>query len=285
VILIVGLTGVGFATGIWLLASGLRPWAVASPSPSALGELVREWRHRFDTRRLGIAAAAGLAALVLTRWPAVVAGAVVVGWLVPLPGDRAARRRSEARTEAIAQWCEMLRDAAGTARGIEGILVATASSVPDAIRPEVGRMASRLADEPLDAALTGLAADLSHPIGDLVVTALQVAAGAGSRRVATILANLATAAHHEASMRRRVDVARARPRTTLRLVVGIVALFVVALVVLAGDYMAPYGSPLGQVVLLLIGGYWALGFWWMARLGRIPTPERFLVSRRSGAAR
>ncbi|MGH9211737.1 MAG: type II secretion system F family protein [Acidimicrobiales bacterium] len=171
----------------------------------------------------------------------------------------------------------MLRDAAGTSRGIEGILVATASSAPGPVRAEVRRLARRLEDEPLQDALDGLADDLAHPIGDLVVTALRVATTAGSRRVAVVLGNLAAAAHHEASMRRRVDVARARPRSTMRLVAVIVAAFVTGLALFAKGYLAPYGTPIGQLVLSLIGFYWTMGFVWMARLGRVPEVARALV--------
>lgn len=271
---IVWLAGAGCGAGVWLFASGMRrvaptpqrslPWFVFGRAPV----------DRVDGRRVGLALVSGMVCLVLVRWPVAVAAAAAGGWLAPSLGGGAARRHAEARTEAIAQWCEMLRDAAGTARGIEGILVATAASAPEAIRPEVARMARRLEDEPLAAALDGLATGLAHPIGDLVVTSLRVAATAGSRSIAGVLGNLADAAHHEASMRRRLDVARSRPRATLRLVVLIVGAFVAGLVVFANDYMAPYGSPVGQIVLALIGGYWALGLWWMSKLGHVPEVER-----------
>jgi tight adherence protein B len=234
-----------------------------------------------DGRRLGLAVGAALAAAILVRWPVAVVGAAAVGWLVPLPGQRSSRREAEARSEAIAQWCEMLRDAAGTSRGIEGILVATAASPPGPIRAEIRRLADRLEDEPLDQALDGLVNDLDHPIGDLVSTALRVAATSGSRRVAAVLGNLATAAHHEASMRRRVEVARARPRAAMRLVAGIVGLFVGGLVLFAREYLAPYSTVTGQLVLLGIGFYWTLGLLWMARLGRLPEIGRFLAKPRA----
>jgi Flp pilus assembly protein TadB len=273
-ILVVWMAGAGCGAGAWLIASGTRR---AVPQPQRTQPwlpFVRRLMGRIDQRRVGLAALGGLTCLVLVRWPVAVAAGAAGGWLAPSLGGRGSRRQGEERTEAIAQWCEMLRDAAGTARGIEGILAATAASAPDAIRPEVDRMARRLEDEPLAVALDGLAADLAHPIGDLVVTALRVAATAGSRRIAGVLGNLADAAHHEASMRRRLDVARARPRATLRLVVLIVGAFVAGLVAFADDYMAPYGSPLGQVVLVLIGVYWGLGFWWMSKLGHVPEVER-----------
>lgn len=289
-ILLAALSGIGLAAGSWLVVSGLHPTSPdLSSSTTSLGGapwmegLAARWSQQVDGRRVAAAAGGALAAAVLVRWPVAIAAGAVVGWLVPLPGQKAAHRRSEARTEAIAQWCEQLRDAAGTARGIEGILVATSTSAPGPIRPEVRRLAHRLEDEPLGRALDGLADDLAHPIGDLVVTALHVAGTAGSRRVATVLGNLAAAAHHEAGMRRRVEVARARPRSTLRLVAAIVGAFVIGLALFAREYLAPYDTARGQLVLMLIAFYWTLGFAWMARLGRVPEIARFLAKRREAA--
>lgn len=277
-ILFVAAVGAGLAGGILLLASGLSGAAAPAVDAPPRRWAVVDAIDRVDRRRLALAAGVGLAAAVLVRWPVVVAGSMAVAWIAPLPGQRSARLRAEARAEAIAQWCEMLRDAAGTARGIEGILVATAPSAPEPIHDEIGRFAKRLETQSLGDALDALAGDLAHPIGDLVVTALSVAATAGSRRVASVLGNLASTAHHEASMRRRVEVARARPRSTMRLVAVIVASFVAGLALFARDYLAPYGTPVGQLVLVLIGLYWGLGFWWMARLGHVPETERSLRS-------
>ncbi len=219
----------------------------------------------------------GMAAVLLTRWPVAAVGGAAFGWW--LVGRRQHRPAADhaARTEAIAGWCELLRDAAGTSRGIEGILVATASSAPQPIAPSVTNLVRRLETEPLDDALHGLADDLAHPLGDLLTTALRLASSAGSRRVRLVLDDLAHVAHLEATMYRRLDVARARPRATMRLVAMIVGGFVLALALLARGYLAPYRSPLGQLVLVVVTGYWALGFWWMHRMGRAAPVERFLT--------
>ena len=91
-------------------------------------------------------------------------------------------------------WAEMLRDATGTPRGIEGVLVATAPGAPAAIRPHVERLARRLPYDPLDDALDGLAHDLDDPVGDLVVTALRLSARSGGRQIRAVLDDLAEVA-------------------------------------------------------------------------------------------
>jgi hypothetical protein len=268
------LAGMGLAAGAWLLATALRAAVAEARTPKAGAR--RRLLAYLPTERIALVAVAGLGTLFVSRWPVAALGAAVAGWWVPLPAQRAARQRTEVRTAALAQWCASLRDAAGTARGIEGILIATAPAAPAPIHAEITRMATRLEAQRLDVVLDRLAEDLDHPIGDLIVTALRLATTAGSRRVRQVLADLATAAELEASMRRRVDVARQRPRSTVRLVAVIVAVFVVGLIAFARDYLAPYGTAIGQLVLAGVALYWAAGFWWMARLGRLPTAQRFL---------
>lgn len=272
------LAGVGFAAGLCLLVSGIRPSPVGDVARRTWSQGVSNKLKKIDRKQVWIAAGLGMGIAVITRWPVAALGAAVFGWFVPLSGARSVRDHIEARTEAIALWTEMLRDAAGTSRGLEGMLAATASSAPLPIRPDVQRMARRLEYEPLTIALDGLASDLAHPIGDLVVTALRLASTAGSRRVRQVLDDLAVAAHQEASMHRRVDVARQRPRTTMRLVAVIVGLFIVGMLVFARTYLAAYGTTLGQLVLAIVAVYWALGFWWMAKMGRLPQVERFLAT-------
>jgi tight adherence protein B len=270
---IAALCGLLVVGGTWLALASWRPVPVAPgrPTRDRSGESLLR-------RRTVVAASAGLAVLVITRWPVAAIAAAVVGWF--LGGMRAKRHRQllDERTEAIALWAEMLRDAIGTSRGVEGVLVATASTAPLAIRPEVERMARRVQREPLDRALDGLAADLDHPIGDLVVTALRLTSTAGGRQVREVLGSLASAAYAEAESRRRVEVARERPRAAMRYTALIIGGFVCLLVVFSRTYLEPYDSAGGQVVLLVVGAYWAGGFYWMHRMGRVEPVERFLAA-------
>ena len=266
--------------GLWLAVISLRPAPVPARHPR------RQIGARWDRRRrnqLAAAAGLGVLALVLTRWPVAALGAGTAGWVAAGLPRRAERERIEARTEAIALWTEMLRDSMGTARGVEGVLVATAPAAPLAIRPEVKRMAQRLAHEPLGEVLDDLAAELDHPLGDLVVTALRLTSTTGGRRVREVLADLAAAAYAEAESHRRIAVARQQPRAALRYTAIIIAGFVALLMVFSRDYLAPYGTGLGQLVLAAVGFYWVAGFWWMHRMGR-PTPiPRHLTASRDGA--
>ncbi|MGH9188211.1 MAG: pilus assembly protein TadB, partial [Acidimicrobiales bacterium] len=182
-----GLLAVG---GLMLAVSGVRPAPVASRRPT------RSWE--VDPAQLVAAVALAAVVLLVTRWPVAAVAAGLGGWFVAGPLLHRQRIGDAARAEAMALWVEMLRDAMGTARGVEGVLVATASTAPAPIRADVQRMARRLAYDPLDAVLDDLGDDLRHPIGDLVVTALRLASKAGARQTRDVLDQLAAAAYREA---------------------------------------------------------------------------------------
>jgi hypothetical protein len=55
--------------------------------------------------------------------------------------------------------------------------------------------------------------------------------------------------------------------------------FVLGLSLFNKKYVAPYSTPVGQVVLLIILGLFAAGFVWLRRLASFEVPERFLHAR------
>ena len=266
-----GLCGFLVVGGLWFAVTGLRPVPIIPKPPTSVRAT-----DPMRSRRIAATVFGAFVAVAVTRWPVAAVAGGVAGWV--LAGTRGWTRRDKAekRTEAIALWCEMLRDAIGTSRGIEGVLVATAATSPLPIREELATMADRLQREPLDLVLDGLAADLDHPLGDLVVTALRLTSTAGGGQVRDVLASLSTAAYAEAESHRRIEVARERPRAAMRYSAIIICGFVGLLLVFSGRYLAPYRTALGQVVLLIVGGYWAAGFWWMARMGRPEVTDRYL---------
>jgi Flp pilus assembly protein TadB len=201
-----------------------------------------------------------------------------MGWFwMELFGDRRARESAIARTEAIASWTEMLRDTMAGAHGLEEAVMTTATVAPDAIRAEVTALAVRLERQPLDVCLHPLADDLNHPTADLVVTALRLAAQGSVGHLAELLGALAVAARDEAAMRLRVEAARARLRTAVRVIAAVTALTVTGLVVFNRSYLDAYSQPAGQLVLALVAAMWGAGLWWLGRMSRFMAPERFLA--------
>jgi tight adherence protein B len=263
--------GSGVGLGLTLIVWGLR----TPPHPARTADSPRKWNAP-SPGRLGLCLAVAVGVLFVTSWPvlAVAAGAAV-WWLSGR--DNQTHNTTIERTDALATWAEMLRDATGTPRGIEGVLVTTASSAPAPIRPIVTRFADRLTYEPLEVALPDLANELDHPLGDQIVASLGLSATSGAREIRAVLDDLAAAARDEARMLRRLEVSRQRPRSEMRQVIVIVAAVIAGLSLVGRDYLHPYGSLGGQLVLAIAGALWIGGFVWMSRLGRIEPPRRFLT--------
>lgn len=273
------LAGLVAAAGLALAVSGLRKQPLPTEAELANRRRPRPWDGWTvpAPERVAIVAAATLVTLVVVRWPVAVVGVAIAATYATRPHDRHAD--DAAKADALTAWVEMLRDATGTPRGIEGVLTVTADGAPILIRPHVMRLARRLAYEPLDDTLDDLADDLDHPVGDLVVTSLRLAARSGGRQIRSVLDDLAAAARQEAAMHRRVEVARERPRSDMRSVVVVMAVFVGALILVGGEYLEPYDTAAGQAVLAVVVVTWAAGVAAMVRLGRSRPVDRYLTRR------
>jgi len=236
------------------------------------------WPGLAGYRRWALSLAAPLLALLLTGWPvaALLAAAAAVGVPRLLGGRRAAEARI-ARLQGLADWTRRLADVLGAGAGLEQALQASMRTVPVPITAEVGALAARLhARHPVAEALRAFADDLDDPVGDLVVAALLLAAGRRGRGLARVLTGLAGTVEAEVAMRRGVEADRAQPRTTARWVCYISLAVAAGLFVFNPSYVAPFGTPSGQVVLLAVGALFAGAFAWMQRLTRSPPGGRFL---------
>lgn len=273
--------GAGVGLGLVLVAAGVRGVDVPATRSSAVSLL----RVEKLSLRLAVAVGAGAVVAAATRWPVASLAAVALGLVGPsLAGARQGGPAAIARSEAVAAWTEMLRDTMAGAAGIEGAIAASAQAAPAPIRAEVAALASRLERQRLVPALRAFADDLADPTADLVVAALVLAADRHAGRLGELLGSLARSARQDATMRLRVEAGRARTRTAVRVMVGATVAMAVGLGVLNRGYLAPYGSALGQLVLLAVVGCFAGAFWWLARLARSSAPERFLAGANEAAA-
>lgn len=189
------------------------------------------------------------------------------------------RDRETARTEAIAAWTEMLRDTITGAHGLEEAIMTSAAVAPEPLRREVVDLAVRLERQPLTGSLEAFAEDLAHPTADLVVAALRLASEGAVGDLAELLGTLAVSARDEAGMRLRVEAARARLRTAVRVITGCTLATALGLLLLNRPYLAFYGTPAGQAVLAVVAGLWAASLVWLGRMADFVTPERFLATR------
>lgn len=281
-LLLVTVLGAVVGAGVLLLVHALTPREVPPPRPG-------EQRLTAGLARLGrrvpLSVTAGVVMLVLTRWPVLAAAVGVLVFFGPaLVGGAAGERRAINRLEALAAWTESLRDTIAGAVGLEQAIPATAYAAAPAIGRELGLLSDRLrVRTPLTVALQRFADDLDDASADLVVAALILNSQLRGPGLRDVLSSLAASAREELEMRRRVSAGRASTRRSVQIVVGVTVFFVLGLVLFNRDYVEPYSTPAGQVVLLFVLLLFAAGFWWMRRLAAFELPARFLVSSRGRA--
>jgi hypothetical protein len=233
-------------------------------------------------RRLLVPMTIGVVVWAMTGWPVAAATAVLAAAAGGrLFGGGRQRDAAIARTEAIASWTEMIRDAIGAAAGLEEAVMATATIAPEPLRPAVGMLVARLQRENLATALVAFGEQVHHPSADLVVAALTIAARMEASDLTGLLTRLADAIRGDARMRIRVEVGRARIRTATRVIVGVVGATIVLLTGFNRGYLQAYDSFGGQLVLVVVAGIFAGGAVLIDRMATLSVPERFRA--RTGA--
>ncbi|MBD3784486.1 MAG: type II secretion system F family protein [Micrococcales bacterium] len=225
---------------------------------------------------LGAGVLAGLVTAAVTGWwvAVLVVPAALVG--LPLLLSAPAATTSIARLEAMEEWTRALSGVLTAGAGLEQALVATLRSAPEPIRPEVTRLASRLrARWATQDALRALAEDLDDATGDVIAANLLLGARRRGTGLASVLEGLAESVAADVRARREVEADRAKPRATARWVT-LITVGVLAVLALSGDYVAPYGTGLGQVLLVALLGLYVATLVWMRSMATGTPLPRFI---------
>jgi len=220
-----------------------------------------------------------LAVMAATEWIVLaIALGLLVGFWKRIFGGAAEERKAIERVEGLTAWTEALRDTIAGAVGLEQAIPATAVNAAPAIKPSLNLLVDRLRiREPLPSALMRFADDLNDPSADLIVAALVLNARLRGPGLREVLSALADSAREELDVRRKVAAERRSTRRSVQVVVAITLVMAASQVLFNSAYMAPYTSFIGQAVLTVVIGLYALGLLWLRRLARIEVPERFMI--------
>lgn len=279
-LIIPALAGALAVAGIIGVVVGLRPraaeddarWALRPPSPAAW------WRvSRRTTVLLAVGLVAGVGVWLATGWGiAVVLGPLAVAGLPALLSAPVASEHI-ARLEALEEWTRGLAGVLTVGVGLEEAIRATLRSAPEEIRPEVTALVARLrARMGTEAALRAFADDLDDTTGDMVAAFLILGARKRGQGLADVLTSLAESVSADVRARRAVEADRAKPRTTARWVTLITVAVLAYLLIFTGEYTAPYGTPIGQLLLTVLLAVYVLLLWWLRRMAKGERPRRFL---------
>jgi len=268
------LAGAGLAC---LIASFALPPATVPGPPPRWRTLLARWR--ITPRNAALAAAAGAAVLGITGWP--VAGLAAIPAAITLPRilTRRPARARIARLEALESWTRRLADVLAASLGLEEAIITSAAAAPPPVRPAVAGLATALRGRvPAGDALRRFADEIDDPVGDLIATALLLAADRRGPGVRAVLTELAADVAKDVTARREAEAERASYRTALAWIVAFVVGYT-AYLVLRPSYSAPFGTPLGQAVLAVVAACYGGGLYWLHRLSLISGPSRFLHAR------
>jgi tight adherence protein B len=228
--------------------------------------------------RVVVACVVGAIATVITRWPVAFPIGVVATLGLPSLFGQTSGALSVAKLEAVATWTEMLHSTLAASAGLNQAIMATAPMSPEPIRPATMALAGRLrAGMYSKDALLQFAEDVGDPSTDRVVCALILASSSRAQRLGDLLGALADSTREDVAMRLRIETGRASSRSGIRTVIVFSVAFAAVLAVLAHSYLAPFGTPTGQVILVAIGALYAAGLTLMVRMAKPPAPVRLLV--------
>jgi len=270
--LAVALIGLGICAAI----AGLWP----APEPVAAPARSRAPRRRLSratTIKLVAGALVGLLAAVVTGW-------VILIVLVPLAvlglpyllGDDGSRDDIK-RLDALDEWTRALANVLGAGISLEQAIATTLKAAPDALRQPLGTLVARLKSRMgTEEALRLFADELGDTTADKIVCTLILGSRRRSVGLAPILEDLAESVAEDVAARRMVQAERAKQTSVMRYVTLITVLVFTGFLLAGGQYVAPYGTPLGQPILaVLIAAYIGV-LVWMRRMSQADPLPRIL---------
>ena len=245
---------------------GSRPAEAPVAKPRRQPRMARVSMSTRTRNLLLIGIAAGIVGAVATGWlrAIVVVPLAVAGLPVLLSASDATLQI--ARLEAMEEWTRALSGVLTSGVGLEQALIATLRSTPEAIKPEVSRLVSRLrARWTTEDALRAFADELDDATGDLIAASLILGARRRGPGLATVLESLAESVAADVKARRQIEADRAKPRATARWVT-IITIGVLVVLAFTGDYVAPYKTPIGQAILAVFLAAYVGVLVWMRRM-------------------
>lgn len=273
------LAGALIAAGLLLGVLGLRR-RPQTPSRRRLRSGLPRWIVRMPRWQRFAAVAAFAAGWLMTLFGApmmvvVVLPLAVIGLPVLLVTSDDGRRI--AKLDALSAWTRNLAGVVTAGQTVEQALNAAARAVPEAIEPEVMRLAARMrAQTDTETALWQFGAELADATADMVVSTLVIGARHRGDGLPRMLISLAESVAEEVRSRREIEADREKARGGARLIT-VLSVGGTVLLAFVGDFLSPYGTPVGQLVLAVWAAVFIAGLVWLRRMVSDDPPPRIAI--------
>lgn len=209
-----------------------------------------------DRWMLLVAAVAGVGAYLWTGWVTLLV--IVPVAVLGIPHLLSSPKQTEIELlQALDRWVRGMAATMSTGRSITDALRLSARQAPALLAPHLVLLLRRIDDRwPPSQALLGMADDLDSADADAVIASLVLATERGGTGAVATLAALADSIQERLKALREIEAERAKPRTVVRQVTGITMVVLAVAMVFGRDFLAPYATPVGQVVLVcLVSAY------------------------------
>ncbi|MCY4101807.1 MAG: type II secretion system F family protein [bacterium] len=245
-----------------------------------------EARRALAGRSLQIALAGGFAVAgwLVTGWPVAAMLGAVAGFVGPQVMQAPRARRAVAdEIEAYSQWAEQVRDLVRASGSLFEAVTLSADNAPARLRPAVVNMATVARTLGLPRALDWFAAEMRSPFADRIVLGMKIAWDSGAR-VTEAFDSAARGMRNEVEMRRRNEVANSRAWTQVMAILFVTFVSVSFMFVFNRGFFDPFGTLIGQVVLLGVGVLIFGNVFWVLKLSASNLPSRLLADEPGGVA-
>lgn len=200
----------------------------------------------------GVSTVAAVLVTVWTGWPLMLV--VVPLAVLGLPHLLSAPRNVEIELlGALDRWVRGMTATMATGKSITDALRLSARQAPPELSDSMVLLVRRLDDRwtPSDA-LRALADELDSADADTVIASLILAVQRGGSGAIVTLAALADSVQERLRALREVEAERAKPRAVVRQVTLITLVVLTGAFLFGRGFFAPYGTPLGQVLLAVL---------------------------------